>query len=309
VGLVSAAANGIIIAQDKGYFQEQGLAVELTQVQAAQQTVPLLGAGQLDVGGGGNSAGLINAVASDIPIRIVADMGSTYPGFPWQGYVVRKDLKDSGVFRGCPSFKGMHVANVADGNTAHIILERMLRECGLGLSDIELVLMPFPDMMTAFANRAIDASFMLEPGLTRGQADGLFALYKSSDEIYQNQQGAVVLYGPHFIASQREAGKRFMVAYLKAVRDYWDAFRRGVNKTQMIEILTRTTMVKDPVLLERIAPTGLNPDGYINLQTFAQDIDWWVEHGYVKTRLDPAQVVDHSFVDYAIERLGHYALP
>ena len=40
--------------------------------------------------------------------------------------------------------------------------------------------------------------------------------------------------------------------------------------------------------------------------TLAQDVDWWLARGYVKTRVDVAQVVDDSFVDYAIERLGRY---
>jgi NitT/TauT family transport system substrate-binding protein len=307
VGLVGSASDaGIYIAQEKGYFREQGLELELSQFQALQQQVPLLGSGQLDVGGGGTNAGLINAVAVDVPLRIVADKGSLYPGFRWQGFVVRKDLMDSGAVRGCASFKGLRVANAADGNSGHILLDRLLGECGLGLSDIEVVLMSYPDMLVAFRNGAIDASHMLEPNITRGMADGLFALYKSGDEIYPGQQAAVLVYGPHFIATQREAGQRFMVAYVKGLRDHWDAFTRGVNKAEIIDILSRTTAVRDPVLLERSAPPGLNPDGYIDMEAWAADIAWWTRHGYVRTRVDPAQVVDNSFVDYAIERLGRY---
>jgi hypothetical protein len=43
------------------------------------------------------------------------------------------------------------------------------------------------------------------------------------------------------------------------------------------------------------------------MRTFSDDVEWLINHGYVKVRIDPAQVVDHSFVDYAIERLGRYA--
>jgi ABC-type nitrate/sulfonate/bicarbonate transport system substrate-binding protein len=201
------------------------------------------------------------------------------------------------------------VANAADGNSGYIQLERLLGECGLGLSDVEPVIMGYPDMLVAFRNGAIDASHMLEPNITRGVADGLFALYKSGDEIYPGQQAAVLVYAPSFIANQREAGQRFMVAYIKALRDHWDAFTRGVNKAEIIDVLARTTVVKDPALLERIGPPGLNPDGYINMQAWAEDIEWWIRYGYVRTRVDPAQVVDHSFVDYAIERLGRYPHP
>ncbi|SRR5581483_8400834 len=307
VGVVGSASDaGVFIAQEKGYFREQGLDIDLNQFQALQQQVPLLGSGQLDVGGGGLNAGLFNAVAQDVPLRIVADKGSLHPGFRWQGFVVRKDLVDSGTFGGCPSFKGMRVANAADGNNAQIQLERLLQECGLGLADIELIVMGYPDMLTAFKNGAIDASHMLEPNITRLASDGLAILYKSSDEVYPDEQAAVLLYGPQFIADQRPAAQRFMLAYVKALRDYWEAFTRGTGRTEVIDILARTTSLKDPALIDRIGPTGLNPDGYVSLPTLAQDVDWWVAHGYVKTRVDVTQVVDHSFVDYAIERLGRY---
>jgi hypothetical protein len=145
---------------------------------------------------------------------------------------------------------------------------------------------------------------MLEPFMTRGVTEGLFVMAKSGGDAYPGQQGAVVLYGPQFIANRRPVGERFMVAYLKAVRDYWAAFTTGTNRAEVIDILRRTTVVNDAALLDRMAPVSLNPDGYINLQAFGDDVAWWYDHGYVKTRVDPVQVVDHSFVDYARAALG-----
>jgi hypothetical protein len=109
------------------------------------------------------------------------------------------------------------------------------------------------------------------------------------------------------MATQREAGQRFMVAYLRGVRDYWEAFTNGANKAEIVDVLTRWTTLKDPALYERMAPAGLNPDGYVNLRTFASDVQWWFDRGYMKTLVEPTQVIDHSFVDYAIERLGRYS--
>ncbi len=298
---------GVFIAQEKGYFRAQGLDVDVSVFQAAQQTIPLLGSGQLETATGGANAGLMNAVGQDIPIRIAAGTSTMYPGFRSQGYVVRKDLVDNGTFQGCPSFKGMRVANAADGNTGQIVFAHLLRSCGLALADTESVLMTFGDMLPAFRNRAIDAAFMIEPGLTVGTEEGLFTLYKSSDEVHPYQQGGVLLYGPHFIANQRPAAERFMVAYLQGVRDYNDAFVKEINKAEIVAILARTTSLKDPALIERMAPVGLNPDGYANMETLASDIQWWIDNGYVKNRVDVSQVVDNTFVDYALARLGPYA--
>jgi ABC-type nitrate/sulfonate/bicarbonate transport system substrate-binding protein len=300
---------GVFIAQEQGYFRGQGLDVDLNVFQSAQQTIPLLGSGQLDTATGGASAGLMNAAGQDIPIRIAAGTSTMYPGFRSQGYVVRKDLVDSGSFQGCPSFRGLRVANAADGNTGQIVFAHLLRGCGLALADTESVLMTFGDMLPAFRNRAIDAAFMIEPGLTVGTEEGYFTLYKSSDEVYPNQQGGVLLYSPQFIANQQPAAQRFMVAYLQGVRDYNDAFVKNINKADIVAILARTTSLKDPALIERMAPVGLNPDGYANTEALASDIQWWLDNGYVKNRVDVAQVVDNTFVDYAVARLGRYAAP
>jgi NitT/TauT family transport system substrate-binding protein len=303
----SVSDSGIFIADEKGYFREQGIEIDVTQMQAAQQQVPLLGTGQLEVGSGATAAGLVNAVAQDVPLRIVADKGSTPPGFGYQAVVVRKDLVDSGAFRGCASFKGLRVANPAVENSAGPMYARMLRECGLDFSDIDMIAMGFPDMPAAFRNGAIDASNMLEPLLTRTLAEGFATVYKHCDEIYPYQQNAVLLYGPQFMANQRDVAQRFMLAYVKGLRDYNDAFTRGVNKAAIIDILARNTGVTDTALVERMTPVGLNPDGYVNMESFAADMEWWTSQGFIKTRVEPTAVVDQSFVDYAVERLGRYA--
>ena len=46
---------GICIGMEKGYFREQGIEIELTQFQAAQQMIPLLGAGRSTSGAVGSA--------------------------------------------------------------------------------------------------------------------------------------------------------------------------------------------------------------------------------------------------------------
>jgi NitT/TauT family transport system substrate-binding protein len=71
VGGLSDAA--FFIAAEKGYFREQGIELEVSRFASAAQMVAPLGAGQLDVGGGAPSAGLLNAMAREVPLKIVAD--------------------------------------------------------------------------------------------------------------------------------------------------------------------------------------------------------------------------------------------
>jgi NitT/TauT family transport system substrate-binding protein len=300
------ADAGIFIAQDRGYFREQGIETDTTVFQSAQQMVAPLAVGQLDVGGGATSAALINSVGRDVPIRIVADKGSLPPGFGFQGIVVRPSLVSSGAFQGCSSFKGYKVAITARGTAQEPSIDRALSDCGLSIADVELVTMGLPDMPAALANASIDVAVCVEPLLTSGVAQGIFSVYKRMDEISPDQQAAAILYGPELLGPQREVGQRFMIAYVKALRDHWNAFTRGTNKAEIVEILTRNTAVKDPALYERMPPTGLNPDGYVNMRSFADDVEWWTTHGYIPKPVRPEDLVDNSFVDYAIDHLGRY---
>ena len=100
VGIVGAISDvPIFIAEKKGFFGEEGVAAKTTTFTSASDMVAPWGAGELDVAGGSPSAGLYNAVARDIKLRIVADKASSPPGYGVNAIMVRKALIDSGRFR------------------------------------------------------------------------------------------------------------------------------------------------------------------------------------------------------------------
>src|SRR5262245_26859095 len=74
VGATSSTSDApIFIADQKGYFRDEGLDVKVTNFRSAADMVAPLGAGQIEAGAGSASAGLYNAVARGIKIKIVAD--------------------------------------------------------------------------------------------------------------------------------------------------------------------------------------------------------------------------------------------
>jgi NitT/TauT family transport system substrate-binding protein len=307
IGLVVSSSDaGIFIAQERGYFREEGIDLDPTPFQSLQPMIPALANGQLDVGGGAFNTALVNAVRRGLPLKIVADKGSMPPGFGFQALVVRKALVDSGQFAGCESFRGARIAVTAQGTVIVPALDAALQECGLSIAQIDLTLLAYPDMVAALAGGAIEAAMLNEPFVTTAVAERIAAIYKRSDEFYPYQQSAVIVYGPQFIAEQPDAARRFMVGYLRGVRDHYAAFVEGRQKGEIIDILTRTTPVKDAALYERMVPPGLNPDGYVNLQTMAKDMEWWVQHGQLDAVVDTGQLVDHAYVEYALARLGRF---
>ncbi len=69
VGIIGTISDaGLLIADRKGYFNQEGINAVFTAFDSAARMVAPLGAGQLDVGAGSASAGLYNAVARGIAI-------------------------------------------------------------------------------------------------------------------------------------------------------------------------------------------------------------------------------------------------
>src|SRR6516165_12571501 len=72
-------------------------------------------AGQIEAGAGSASAGLYNAVARGIKIKIVADKASSPPGYGATKILVRKDHVESGRYKSLQDLKGMKFAMNAPG--------------------------------------------------------------------------------------------------------------------------------------------------------------------------------------------------
>jgi NitT/TauT family transport system substrate-binding protein len=311
VAIVNASSDvGFFIADKKGYFKQEGLDVSFVPFDSGAKMVAPLGAGQLDVGGGSPSAGLYNAVARGIDIKIVADKGSTPPGYGYQPLLVRKDLVDSGRYKSLKDLKGMKIAGSATGSASTSTLNEALKKAGLKYSDVERVFLGFPQHMVALQNKAVDAAMTTEPTATKAVQSGVAVRIMGDDEIYPNHQLAVVLYSGSFAKANPDAAKRFMRAYLRAVRDYNDALKggkiAGPNADEIIAILTEYTNVKDPSVYRTISPQGTNPNGKVHEATLKNDLQFYKSQGLIQGNVTVEQTLDNSFVEAALKDLGPY---
>ncbi|MCL5962235.1 MAG: ABC transporter substrate-binding protein [Chloroflexi bacterium] len=304
VGLVGLISDvGVFVAQDKGYFKEQGLNVVVEKFDSSVQMLAPLATGQVDVAVPTPDAGLFNAVARGLDMRVVADKGSMPPGFGFNAFVVRKDLVDS--VKDYKDLKGKIVGRL-EGTGQDIVVDKALKKGGLTTSDVELIHLPIPDMVPALANKKADVALVIEPFVAIAQAQGAGKMFKTADDVYPNQQISVITYSPQFAVKKDGTPQRWMVAYLKAVRDYNDAFVKNKGKDEVVKSLIKNTAVKQAPLYDQMIPAGINPDGYVNTKGMIDDLGWWMEKGIVKEKIDVNKLVDNSFVDYAVSVLGKY---
>jgi NitT/TauT family transport system substrate-binding protein len=264
------------------------------------------------MGAGAIGAGLFNAVARGLDIKIVADKGQ-HSGNPQNGFTsalvlaVPKQDFDAGTYKSFADLKGKTIAMTGTGAGPEVMLDRGLQTVGLSIQDLNVKPLGFPDMLPAFTNKSIDLAVEIEPFVAQGEAKGVLMPWKKSEEIYAGQQGGVLMYGPSIAKLGGDAGTRIMQAYLRGVRDYYTAFGlQHKNQADVIAILTRHTSVKDPSLYENMGWDYMNPDGYVNREAVTEDLQWYVAHGYVQQPPDLAHVIDNQLVDQALQRLGKF---
>ena len=302
--LGSIAAGGpVYIALEKGYFKELGLNVELVPFTTVALMIAPLGTGQLDLGAdGGISVGIFNAVIREVPIRFIAAGGINSDAFQADRWLVRKDLIDSGAIKTPADLKGKTVGVVAPGVGMEVVLSAMLAQAGLTMKDIIVKQVSYGDQATAFANKSIDLAFTFEPSRTIIMETGQVVFWKSTHSIVPGYTSTYVMYSPLFMQNNAEAAKRFMLARMKAVREYNNAIKNK-KLDEVINILIKYTALKDKAIYAKMN-WSLIDEGRIdrnNLQIF---IDYFEKGGLLQGKLEMNKLVDDTYVDYALQVLG-----
>jgi ABC-type nitrate/sulfonate/bicarbonate transport system substrate-binding protein len=296
----------IYIAQERGYFREQGLDVELQRFASTADQIAALGTGHLAVGVGGVNAALFNAVAGDVPIRIVADKFHAAVGYMGIGWVIRTDLLESGAVKTPKDLKGLRLPRGQRATANETELVTILREGGLKLSDVISTDLPYGNLVPALANKSIDGGFAISPISDVIVSRDLAKMWRPSGSIIPDHMVAVILYGPDFIAKQPEAAKGWMIAYVKGIRDYIAAFKDGNPPDDVVAAMVKYGSNKDPAMVRKTALAPINPDGFPYLESLRRDLDYFVDVGYVKNPPALEKVVDRSFADHALSVLGKY---
>jgi NitT/TauT family transport system substrate-binding protein len=290
---------GVYVALARGYFESEGLAISLEPFDTAERVIAPIATEQVDVAIPSMSAGLLNAVARGVALKIVAGGVVGTEGSGGAGVLVRKDLVDSGRFRDYPDLRGLRIGAASLSPT----LGRMLTTGGLAVSDVDFVPMAPHDAPIALANGAIDVGMVNQPYAASAVKLGAAVRWKSFGDVYPGQQSTVVLSAPGFAERSPEAATRFLAAYLRGVRDYHAAYDAG-DPMPMYRILAEYTAVKDLNLLEELGRTTVDSNGALHPANMAADQEFWVAQGLIPQRADLESAVDLQYLQAALTRLG-----
>nr|WP_254434177.1 ABC transporter substrate-binding protein [Halobacillus sp. Marseille-Q1614] len=301
----AASGAGFYIAKEKGYFDDYNINVEFTQFANSDDMLPALAAGEVDIAGGVSTSSFFNAIAQGIDVKIIADKGHYVDGNSYFSFVIRNDLEDE--IKDYSDLKGKKIAVSSQNAVDDYIYHEMLKHAGLTEDDVEFVLMSdFGNMLAAMGNGTIDAALQIEPLITQGVEQGIHTRFGDATDFAPDAQIAMVLASPVFLNEEEDVSLRFMAAYLKGVRDYNDAFIKGEGKDEIIDIMTKHTALKDPALWEKVAVTGLDPNGEMFIDDIKKQYDMYEKNGATRGEFDFDKSIDTSVTEKAVEVIGKY---
>ncbi len=163
--------SGVFIAQEKGYFKEAGLDVELKPFSNPGETLPAMAAGKLDIG--------LTTLQNLVLLNGTSDTSAVTIGLidasnGADAIVAKTSIKD---FAG---LKGKKVGATI-GEVNHFLLLVGLEKAGLKESDIVLTNMSADDAGAAFVAGQLDAAVTWEPWVTKAKSAGGHTVFTSAE--------------------------------------------------------------------------------------------------------------------------------
>lgn len=297
------AGSALFVAQDKGYFAEEGLALELQSFRSGSLIIQPLASGHLDVGFGEIGPAIYNAVAQGLDVRAVATASSQPSGYGSVPLLVRADLYRSGAVTTITSLRGRKVAVNLERSIAEYLLSEALAQAGMTIDDITLVAIPFPDMPSAFANGAIDAAILPYPLAAQALAGGQARVLMAGDKVAPNSQLAIISIGARLMKPDgADIAIRFLTAYLKGIRalsgDGW-------KKDDSVSIISKYTAVSAAAVRGSV-PSYFDRDGAINRDSISRSQSYFLKRGYLEYQspLSTDKVIATIYLEKALERIG-----
>ena len=305
VGHLGITADApVYIAMEKGYFKEANIEIKLESFVSAVPAMAPLASGEIQVVGGGIGPPLFNAFARAFPVRVVGARCRDVAGNSSDALMVRRDLV--GQIKRAADLKGRKVAVNAPGSPLTYLVGKLLESEGLSLKDVDLVSMPWPDMAPAFDNKAIDVGALVDPFSSLYENKGFGSIWKRASDVIKGPgwEIAILFYNDDWAKKNPRVANEFMVAYIKASRDMMQAWNRGKNRAEIIDIMIKYTRVKDRALYDRMHWCHVDLNGEILKDSIRDQQEFFAKLGQVPKKVDIDAIIDDRYVKYALQKLG-----
>lgn len=224
-------------AEENGIFEAHGLDVTTEFAAGGSAAIAAMVAGDYDIVYSG-ADGVIKAYENGLPVRIISGANNNQPegDSDATGLVVAAGVTD------LSELSGTAIGTNALGNINQVYAQEFLAENGV--TDVEVVEIPFPEQVAALEAGQITATLLPEPFASQAVAGGASILgYPYRVGADETTAVGVYVSTEEFIADSPEAVEAFIAAMTEAS----EAANDPANRDAVIEAVLSNTQLSEEV--------------------------------------------------------------
>src|SRR5436853_5117009 len=301
IGVLRLSSSApVFIAQDKGYFRDAGLDIELKFFDAAQPIAVATTSGDVDFGITAFTAGLYNLAGKGV-LKVIGGMSRERAGYPLVGYFASNNAYAAGL-KTPRDLAGKRVAVTQVGSSFHYSLGLLADKYGFKLGEVKVLpLQSLSNAAAALKGETVDEALLPVSTARKLMDDGGAKLLGWVGDETPWQLGAVFA-SPKALANKPLVTK-LLAALWRADRDYHDVILAAVKDGK--------APINEPTkpLLEIIAKYNnlpleqgvgncayIDPDGKLDVGNVDNQIKWLQSQGFVDKGFDADAIIAKDFV-------------
>jgi NitT/TauT family transport system substrate-binding protein len=224
-------------ALDNGIFEEHGLEITAASATGGSAAIAAMAAGDYDIVYSG-ADGVIKAFANGLPVKIVSGANTNQPEGEKDatGLVVAPGITE------LSQLNGTSIGTNALGNINQVFAQEFLAENGV--TDVQVVEIPFPEQVAALEAGQISATLLPEPFASQAVAGGATILgypYRIGED--QTTGVGVYVATDDVISEKSDAVSRFVEAMTEAS----EAANDPANKEAVTDAILANTKLTEEI--------------------------------------------------------------
>jgi NitT/TauT family transport system substrate-binding protein len=293
------------IAQERGYFRDEGIDLTFRFFEAAQPIAAAAVAGDIDVGVTALTGGFFN-LAEKGTLKVIGGALHEEKGYEGSAILVSNKAFDGGL-TSVDALAGHSFAITQYGSSFHYMVGRI---AGVEKFDIKSVTLrpvqQIANMVAAVTSGQVDATIAIASMAKPLAASGQVHILGWAGDLVPYQITAVFT-TPGMIADKPDLLRHFAAAYQRGVAEFRNAFLRldaaghpvvDEKTDAAIPLLTKYVFTGDPDARRKILEgVGYyDAGGALDVADVLDQVRWFKAQGLVKGEGDPAEMLDTRFL-------------
>jgi NitT/TauT family transport system substrate-binding protein len=292
IGVLRLSSSApVFIAQDKGYFREAGLDIELKFFDAAQPIAVATTSGDVDFG----------ITAGKGTLKVIGGMSREKAGYPLIGYFASNNAYAAGL-KTPKDLAGKRIAVTQVGSSFHYSLGLLADKYGFKLADVKVLpLQSLSNAAAALKGETVDAA-LLPISTARALLDSGGAKFLGWVGDETPWQLGAVFASPKTLTNKPLVTK-LLAALVRADREYHDVILASVKdgkadvneKTKpLLEIIAKYTNLPVEQVVGNCA--YIDADGKLDVKNVGNQIEWLQEQGFVDKGFAADAIIAKEYV-------------